>query len=268
MNGSMDRREFFAAAGIVLAAAELSLGQKHTDTMTNKNDLAFLSKYPTSLIESAIYLIKGTHDGIALTLPGLYRRTGETGTVAGYAVTSVFSTDPIDERGRVENLAYWEYAFAQAGPKLAIAQDVSRVPGSGSSWGRQNANIHKGLGCIGVVTNGGVRDIDEFDRVGFSVFSGSLTSGHGSPHFIEYAKTVELYGAKITSGDVVCVDEHGAIVIPKEMLAHIAEAAEETLRRTAVATKYCERSDFTPKGLVDALEAAKPKTPWKPSVKK
>lgn len=183
-------------------------------------------------------------------------------------MTSVFSTDPVDERGRVDNLAYWEYAFSLAGPKIAVAQDVSRVPGSGSSWGRQNANIHKGLGCSGVVTNGGVRDIDEFNNVGFSVFSGSLTSGHGSPHFIEYGKTVEIYGAKIASGDIVCVDEHGAIVIPKEMLGNIAEAAEETLRRTAIAADYCKRSDFTPKGLAAALDAARPATPWKPSNKK
>lgn len=255
-------------AGLTLAAAELSFAYKQSEKMTNKNELTFLSKYPTSLIESAIYLIKGTHDGISLTLPGLFRRTGETGTVAGYAVTSVFSTDPIDERGKVENIDYWEYAFSLPGPKIAVAQDVSRLPGSGSSWGRQNANIHKGLGCVGVVTNGGVRDIDEFEKVGFSVFSGSLTSGHGSPHFIEYGKSVELYGAEITSGDIVCADDLGAIVIPKEMLAHIAEAAEETLRRTAVAAEYCKRSDFTPKGLAAALEAAKPQTPWKPSVKK
>ena len=265
MTDDLNRREFFAAAGLTLASASLISNYGAVDPMTN--DLSFLSKYPTSLIESAIYLLKGTHDGIALTLPGLCRQTKGSGTIAGRAVTSVFSTDPDDERGRVDNRAYWEYAFSLPGSKIAVAQDTSRVPGSGSTWGRQNAHIHKGLGCIGVLTNGGIRDIDQFDAVGFAVFSASLTAGHGNPHFISYGKTVEIFGATFNSEDIVCIDEHGAVVIPKEMLPHIAEAADETLRRTNVVAEYAKRKDFTPKGLADVTRSLRPATPWKPSAK-
>lgn len=265
MADDLNRREFFAAAGLTLAAASLVSGNAAVPTMAN--DLSFLSKYPTSLIESAIYLLKGTHDGIALTHPGFSRQTKGSGTVAGRAVTAVFSTDPDDARGRVDNLAYWEYAFSRPGPKIAVAQDASKVAGSGSSWGRQNAHIHKGLGCIGVLTNGGVRDIEEFDAVGFSVFSASLTAGHGNPHFISYGKPVEMLGATFNPEDIVCIDEHGAIVIPNEMLPHIAEAAEETLRRTSIVAEYAKRKDFTPKGLAEVTRSLRPATPWKPSAK-
>lgn len=265
MTDELNRREFFAAAGLTLAAAGMISGNATVSQM--ENDLSFLSKYPTSLIESAIYLLKGTHDGITLTLPGLRRQTKGSGTIAGYAVTSTFSTDPDDARGRIDNLAYWEYAFSRPGPKIAVAQDVSNVPGSGSSWGRQNAHIHKGLGCVGVLTNGGARDIEAFDAVGFSVFSGSLTAGHGNPHFISYGKPVEVVGATFGPDEIVCLDEHGAIVIPKEMLPHIAEAAEETLRRTNVVAEYAKRKDFTPKGLAEVTRSLRPATPWKPSAK-
>lgn len=265
MADELNRREFFAAAGLTLAAAGLIADHAAVPHMAN--DLSFLSKYPTSLIESAIYLLKGTHDGIAITLPGFRRQTKGSGTLAGRAVTSTFSTDPDDARGRAENLNYWEYAFARPGPKIAIAQDTSRVPGSGSSWGRQNAHIHKGLGCIGVLTNGGVRDVEEFDLVGFSVFSASMTAGHGNPHFISYGKPVELFGATFNPDDIVCVDDHGAVVIPKEMLPHIAEAADETLRRTNVVAEYAKRKDFSPKGLAEVTRSLRPASPWKPTSK-
>ena len=230
-------------------------------------DLDFLKKYPTSLLESAIYLLKGTHDGIAFTHPGLKLQTKQTERLVGFAVTSIFSTDPDDEQGRKETSNYWEYVFSQPGPKIAVSFDSSKEPGSGSSWGQQNAHIHHGLGCRGVLTNGGVRDIGVFQEIGLQVFSGSLTIGHGNPHFIEFGKALDFYGAVINSGDVICADEHGAIVVPGEYLPDIEEAVAETLRRVNLVAEYSRKTDFTPRGLANVTKSLKPAIPWKPSKK-
>lgn len=180
-------------------------------------------------------------------------------------VTSAFSTDPDDERGRRENQDYWEYVFKQPAPKIAVSLDTSREPGSGSSWGQQNAHIHKGLGCRGVITNGGVRDIGVFREINFQVFSGSLTAGHGNPHFIDFGKPVTIFGATVNSGDVICADEHGAIIVPKEFLPDIEEAVLETQRRVNLVTEYSRKTDFTPQGLAEVIKNLRPATPWKPS---
>lgn len=267
-----NRREFLLSLGISLTLLNSvsSFAQTNTNMSTKTaftNEIDFLKQYPTSLIESAIYLLKGTHDGIVLTRPGLKLQTEKTEKLVGYAVTSTFSTDPDDERGRRETAEYWEYVFSQPKPKIAVSFDASKEPGSGSSWGQQNAHIHKGLGCRGVLTNGGVRDIGVFQEIGFQVFSGSLTIGHGNPHFIEFGQPVKLYGALIDSGDVVCADEHGAIVVPKEYLPDIEEAVAETLRRVNLVAEYCKRNDFTPKGLAEVTKSLRPATPWKPSKK-
>jgi regulator of RNase E activity RraA len=268
---SPNRREFLAGAGAALLAATANLSfssaqsNKNMSNTVTDDKIDFLKKYPTSLLESAIYLLKGTHSGIALTRPGIDRRTANAERLVGYAVTSVFSTDPDDARGRRENLDYWNYVFNQPGPKIAVSLDASQEPGSGSSWGQQNAHIHRGLGCRGVLTNGGVRDIGVFREINFQVFSGSLTIGHGNPHFVDFAKPVTLSGATINSGDLICADEHGAIVIPTEMLPDIEEAAAETMRRVNLVAEYCRRAEFTPQGLSEVIKKLRPATPWKPS---
>lgn len=278
--GGVKRRDFLTAtAGVLLAAesigahsdssapAKLTMAYGHGENMTEKGDgkeLDFLKNYSTTLLESAVSLIKGTHDGISVTRPGLARRWPGTERLVGYAVTSVFSTDADDARGRRENEDYWNYAFGVPGPKVAVSVDASREPGAGSSWGQLNAHIHQALGCRGVITNGGVRDISQFAALGFQVYSSHLTIGHGNPHFIKFGEPVALAGATFHSGDIVCADEHGAIVIPRNALANIEEAVAEVNRRVGLVARYCAAPGFSPAGLVEVTNRMKPATPWKP----
>jgi regulator of RNase E activity RraA len=267
-NFDLNRREFLAAAsaGLLAVNSAFPTNAQNKAMSNQKNEIDFLEKYPTSLIESAISLITGTHSGIVFTRSGeLARRTSNAKRLVGYAVTCEFSTDADDERGRRENADYWNYVFKQSAPKIAVAVDVSRQPGSGSSWGQLNGHIHRALGCRGVLTNGGVRDINIFDEINFTVYAGSLTIGHGNPHFVRFGETVDLYGAKIGSGDCIAADEHGAIVVPKEHLPHIEEAAAEINRRVKSVADYCRAPDFSPAGLIEATKKMKPAAAWKPS---
>ena len=54
---------------------------------------------------------------------------------------------------------YYEYVNSGDYPKISVIQDRSKNP-VGSFWGEVNANIHNRLGCLGVLTNGSVRDLD------------------------------------------------------------------------------------------------------------
>lgn len=264
----MNRREFlaWASAGLLAAGSAFPSNAQNKAMSNQKTGIDFLEKYPTSLIESAISLITGTHSGIVFTQSNeLLRRTSNAKRLVGYAVTCEFSTDADDERGRKENADYWNYVFKNPAPKIAVAVDVSRKAGSGSSWGQLNGHIHRALGCRGVLTNGGVRDINVFDEINFTVYAGSLTIGHGNPHFVRFGETVDLYGAKIGSGDVVVADEHGAIVIEREHLPHIEEAAIEINRRVKSVADYCREPNFSPAGLIEATKKMKPAIPWKPT---
>ena len=44
---------------------------------------------------------------------------------------------------------------------MVVIRDLDDAPGYGSFWGEVNSNIHKGLGCNAVITNGSVRDLPD-----------------------------------------------------------------------------------------------------------
>src|ERR1700733_8431551 len=133
----LKRRDFLVAAAAAYAlsavkpaAAHIELPSWFTTALEKRRSMAqrqeeekldFLKNYPTSLLESALALLRGTHDGIRTTSTGLKLRFPKIGRLAGYAVTSVFSTDPEDERGHRETLDYWKYAFEVPGPKIAVS---------------------------------------------------------------------------------------------------------------------------------------------------
>lgn len=231
---------------------------------TETHELDFLKKYSTTELESAVSLFKLRPREAGVTLPGLQQRFPHLGRLVGYAVTCTFSTDAEDARGRKENFDYWNFVHHLAGPKV-VALDASAQPASGSTFGRLNAHIHRALGCRGVITNGGVRDIGEFKKLGLHVFSSHLTVRHGNPHFIKYGEQVDLLGATFRTGEVICADQHGVISIPRETLPHIAGAVAEIERRLNPVLAFCNAPQFTPAGLAEVVDKHMKNAPaWKP----
>ena len=41
-----------------------------------------------------------------------------------------------------------------------MIEDIDEQVGFGAHWGEVNSNLHKGLGSVGVITNGSIRDAD------------------------------------------------------------------------------------------------------------
>ena len=46
------------------------------------------------------------------------------------------------------------------GPTITVLQDLDPEPGFGAFWGEVNTAVHKGLGVLGCITNGSIRDLD------------------------------------------------------------------------------------------------------------
>jgi 4-hydroxy-4-methyl-2-oxoglutarate aldolase len=221
--------------------------------MTESKELEFLRAYSTCQIESAVALLRVRDRSDGVLLPGLQQRFPRLGRLVGYAVTCAFSTDPDDARGRRENFDYWNFVHHHGGPKVVVALDASAVASSGSTFGVVNAHIHRALGCRGVVTNGGVRDIEAFGKLGVQVFSAHVTARHGNPHFIGFGEPVAIHGATVGTGDVVCADEHGVVAFPRELLPRIADAAARAARRYQPVLDYCLSREFTPAGLSEVV---------------
>ena len=77
-----------------------------------------------------------------------------------------------------------------------------------------NANTHRALGCVGTITDGAVRDLDEMTNAGFKALAKRLCVGHAHVTPIEWGCDVEVFGQTIVPGQLVHADKHGFLAIP------------------------------------------------------
>ena len=193
----------------------------------NHNDLLNLKRWNTPTIYngweisskserlSAIVNREETRD----FMPGM-------GSMIGYAVTVKCEPSNPEHTGNKEAWAeYREYIASIPGPKIVIVQDLDKPETVGSFWGEVNSNIHRALGCVGTITDGAVRDVDEMCNAGFKAIARRMCVGHAYSTPVEWNCDVEVFGTKLSPGQLIHADKHGFIAIPEEDQAVIVDAA-------------------------------------------
>jgi regulator of RNase E activity RraA len=175
----------------------------------------------------------------------------DLGLMVGYAVTARVCTDqpPSQVHPGVSEPDYWRFIAAQSGPKVAVVQDID-CPPRGAMWGEWNSNVHKALGCVGMVTHGGARDLDGVRKLNFHYFSTHITPTHGHGAFVDYGGAVRVAGLVVNTGDLLVADQHGVLYIPAEIpLVELARVAREIDKLESEIFALCQSPDFN----VDAL---------------
>src|SRR6266850_6867260 len=104
----------------------------------------------------------------------------QMGPMVGYAVTVVI--EPSNPRHRETNpkagSEYRRYVAGVPGPKIVVVQDLDKPRVVGSLWGEVSSNTHRALGCVGTITDGAIRDVDEMTNAGFKALARRLYVGH------------------------------------------------------------------------------------------
>ena len=110
----------------------------------------------------------------------------DLGTMVGYAVTARMQANvPAAGNLKVAMPEYYKWVQAQPGPKVVVIQDFDERP-VGSLWGDVHSSIHTALGCVGVVTSGGVRDLDGVHKMGFHFFARDILVSHAYNHLVDF----------------------------------------------------------------------------------
>jgi 4-hydroxy-4-methyl-2-oxoglutarate aldolase len=112
---------------------------------------------------------------------------------------------------------------------------VLDVQGDGDvgSVGSNNALAWVSKGARGVVSNGGIRDIDEVIMEKIPVYLNYMERGRGirpGRNEIESVnKPITVGGVLVRPGDVIVADGDGVIVVPREYAGEVAKFAMEIL---------------------------------------
>jgi regulator of RNase E activity RraA len=191
-------------------------------------DLLQLKRWNTPTIYNGWeQLTKRNPAGDAFNLEETRDFMPQMGPMIGYAVTVVI--EPSNRKHRDANPKGWSeyrrYIASVPGPKIVVLQDLDKPRVIGSFWGEVNSNIHSALGCVGTITDGAIRDLDEMNNAGFKALARRLCVGHAFAHPVRWNCEVEVFGRTVRPDDLIHADKHGFLVVSPEEQPGLLEAA-------------------------------------------
>lgn len=111
--------------------------------------------------------------------------------------------------------------------------------------------MHKGLGALGVITDGSVRDLPDIAD-GFQMMADRVGPSHAYVHVVGFGAPISVAGMRVVSGELIHADQHGAVVIPWEVANDVLDAAKQIAEREAVIISAAQEPGFN----IDKLRAA------------
>lgn len=126
---------------------------------------------------------------------------------------------------------------------LAEPGDVLVIEGimGCSNMGGQSATIARRQGFIGAIVDATLRDPQQYRDMGWPVWCRGFTpvTGKWRMQTVEVNGTVQICGVQVRPGDLVCADEAGVALVPRERAVEVLEAARkidaaDTRRKTDI----------------------------------
>ena len=185
----------------------------------------------------------------------------ELGPMVGYAVTAVIRAEPAPLDGhRASTFGWWDFVQSIPAPRVVVVHDLDEPQGQGAQWGEVQANIHKALGCVGTVTDGSVRDLDEVKALGFQFVAAHVSVSHAYVHMVDFGLPVKVGGLWVKPGDLIHADQHGVVTIPADIAAKIPGAVTRIEADERKIISVCQSPDFSAERLKALYKEIRPGT--------
>jgi regulator of RNase E activity RraA len=225
-----------------------------TDALPSAVELALLATFDTPTICNALELLRPEARAHGYTTRACICGFPHMKPVVGFARTATMRSKvpPAAAPAEVRRLRDDYYRYVEAGPKpsLVVIKDLDGLDaGHGAFWGEVQSAIHKGLGARGVITDGSVRDIDQW-APDFQFLAAGIAPSHAYANIVAIGREIEVFGMRVHSGDIVHADRHGAVVVPVAAVHELPRAAEEIARREARILAVARGPDCTAEKLI------------------
>jgi len=211
-------------------------------------ELNLLRRYNSPTISNAIELFDVRPRDVGYLPHTIRCLMPNLGPIVGYAVTSrTRASRPKPTESNVDLLGegLLRYVASVPGPKIAVAQDLDDPPGVAAQFGEVMATIYQKLGCVGHITNGCQRDLEEVEALGFALFGLNPSVSHGYLRLVDFGSPVTIGGVEINSGDLLHADKHGVCLIPHEVAPQLAEACATVESRERPMLRMCRAENFS-----------------------
>jgi 4-hydroxy-4-methyl-2-oxoglutarate aldolase len=209
--------------------------------------LSAIQQYDTCTVLNAIetFGVRLRNDGFAR--PGLTWMFPSVNSILGYACTMCVKSSNPPVTGSIfeDRTEWWNDIKSLPGPCIAVVEDIDKAAGFGSVAGDVHVAVMQRLGCIGLVTNGSVRDLASVEKMGFGFYARSVSPSHAYVHMVDHNQPVDIYGLRVHPGDLLYADRNGLISIPPEIATQIPAAAEGQRTKDRRIIDFCRSPGFS-----------------------
>jgi regulator of RNase E activity RraA len=167
--------------------------------------------------------------------------------LVGYAATIRIRTSepPMEGDSYYYRLDWLDHLLSVPAPRVLVVQDLDPHHGLGSFVGDVHANILRAVGCVGVVTNGAVRDVEAARAIKFQMFAGNLSVSHAFAHVFDFGGPVQVGQMQVRPGDLLHGDWHGVQTVPIEIAQKIPAVAHRMNSEERAIIEFCQSGAFT-----------------------
>lgn len=163
--------------------------------------------------------------------------------MVGYAVTCTVDSTTEGREGIGFNRLYELLADAPK-PAVVVMKDVGSDRLHSCHAGEVMSTRMKGLGAVGILTDGGLRDAREVAALGgFQYFCAGLVVSHGNPICVSVGDDVTISGMNVKPGDLLHGDVNGVVHIPDACASEVAAAAYRVWAREGETMRQIQASN-------------------------
>ncbi len=155
----------------------------------------------------------------------------DLGPLVGLAVTCVYGLPDPNYSGRLTFMDVIDALDAMRKPTILVIQQrfpPALVAKAGLA-GEIMATSMQAVGCVGMISNGPSRDIDAVRKLKFQMLLGGVTAGHGEMAVQAVNVPVSVGGMDVAPGELIHMDENGAVKFPADRLTSVLANAKAFL---------------------------------------
>jgi len=208
--------------------------------------IEFLKTVDSPTLSNAIETLKVQPRFAGFTPLQIHCLFPELGRLCGYAVTAQVETVTQLHPTR-EDLFLELFDAVHASPKPAVValQEIGGHADYSAHCGEVMATAFTRLGAVGLVTDGGVRDVPEVRALRFHYFARGKVVSHANFKIVRVGVPIQIFGLEIHPGDLLHGDENGLMKIPQAALGGLEKAVEKVRNRERHLMEFMRDPGFT-----------------------